>query len=158
MAQIIIRGNKKFIKRTKEALYLLKEKDYLSYKIIIKNINIIQQNNETYFDKYLNDSIAFISTTSLNSSIVWHASQILYEAYHSKLYNDALEEDRNPIEAYCGYEAEMYCLTKQIECLKQIQAPKYLLEYAISFYGKNWWDESIKTKKYQTRRSILCFL
>lgn len=142
MGQIIIRGNKKFIKGTKEALYLLKEKDYLSYKIIIKNINVIQQNNETYFDKYINNSIAFINTTSLNSGIIWHASQILHEAYHSKLYNDALEDGKNPIEVYRGYEAEMYCLTKQIECLKQIQAPKLILEYACSFYGKNWWDKS----------------
>lgn len=144
MGQILIKGNKKFIRRTKEALNLLKEKDSLSYKVIIKNIESIYQGNKTYFDPFLNNKTAFVT---LSSDITWHASQILHEAYHSKLYNNAILENRNPIYAYSGYEAEMYCLTKQIECLRQIQSPKYLLEYAISFYGKNWWDKPIKKCK-----------
>jgi hypothetical protein len=141
MGQILIKGNREFIIRTNEALNLLKERDYLSYKVIIKNIEVIHQSNKTYFDPFLNNKTAFIT---LSSDITWHASQILHEAYHSKLYNNAISENRNPIQAYSGYIAEMYCLTQQIECLKQIQSPKYLLEYAISFYDKNWWDKPIK--------------
>ena len=155
MGKIIIKGNKKFIETTKEALNLLKEKDYLSYKVIIKNIEVIHQSEKTNFNPFLNKQVAFISTKSSKVDITWYASQILHESYHGKLYNDAIEEEKNPIEAYQGYEAEMYCLTKQIECLKKLEAPNYLIEYAISFYGQNWWDRPLNKQIHNNKRILL---
>ena len=51
------------------------------------------------------------------------------------------------MKACSGYSAEMYCLTKQIECMKLIGACEEDLDWAISCYDKRWWEE-YKTQTY----------
>ena len=42
MGQIRIRGSKEFIEITKEALNLIKEKDPIDFKVLVKNIKLIE--------------------------------------------------------------------------------------------------------------------
>ena len=46
------------------------------------------------------------------------------------------------MKACTGYSAEMYCLTKQIECMKKIGAREDDIIYAIEHYDKKWWKDS----------------
>lgn len=146
MGQIRLIGSKKFINRTREALLLLKEKDYMSYKVVIKYLGAIVENKIdiglSYFDPFKEVPTTFMTTRSCMYDLKWYAAALVHEAYHGKLFNDALEEGRNPSREYCGYSAEMYCLTKQVMCLKKIEAREEDILYAIEHYDKQWWKDT----------------
>ena len=48
MGQIKLRGSKEFIKITKEALSLIKEKDPMNFKILVQNIKLIEEHRENW--------------------------------------------------------------------------------------------------------------
>ena len=92
-----------------------------------------------------------MTTVACMYGIKWYAGVLVHEAYHSKLFNDAIMDDKNPFEEYSGYSAEMFCLTKQIECLKRIDANKDDILYAIEYYDKKWWKDSEDVKKFKLK-------
>lgn len=141
MGKILIRGNKEFIRRTKIALYLLKEKDNIEYKNVINYIGKIEMLDYAGgMDVFKEIPTAYMGKSHNEESIYWHASCIVHEAHHSKLYFTALEEGRDGIKEYAGHIAEMYCLTKQIETLKKIGAPREIIEYATTLYDSKWYE------------------
>lgn len=147
--QIIIKGNKKFRKRTKKALNLLKQKDYFSYKTVIQNIRQIYQfdiSPHTYLDLYQEKIAAFVNNAISKGDLKVYASALLHEACHAKLYKDASLEGENPEEECSGYSAEMYCLTRQIECMKKLNAHDLYIRHFIDYYDINWWEESNEVK------------
>lgn len=145
MGKIRLSGSKEFIDRTREALNLLREKDFMSYKVVIKYLGAIVENKIdigfSYFDPFKEIPTAFMTKVSCMHDIKWYAGVLLHEAYHSKLFNDAIMDEKNPFEEYRGYSAEMFCLTKQIECLKRIDANKDDILLAIEHYDKKWWKD-----------------
>ena len=148
--QIIIVGNRKFINRIKSALLLLREKDYLSYKVVIQNIRKIvyfPQYHHTYYDAFQEVPTCFINFDDFNYSVENIACALLHEACHNKLYVDAIYENREPHEAASGYSAEMYCLTRQIECLKRISDDKKLLDIYLKYFDYDWWSNPNKLSR-----------
>ena len=145
MGQRKIRGTKEFIKTTKEALNLIKEKDPMSFKIVVKNIKRIEEHREnchSYFIVVEGVPTAKINKKTYTHNIEWYACGLVHEAYHSKQYREALLDGKDPMKACTGYSAEMYCLTKQIECMKRIGASQEDLDWAINCYDQKWWEES----------------
>ena len=144
-SEIKIVGNKDFRDKVKSALNLLKEKDYLSYKTVIQNIRRIiyfPNSPHTYFDRFQEVPTCFINFDDFDLSIYNIACALLHEACHNKLYRDAeINGDKPEVDCH-GYSAEMYCLTRQIECLKNIGAPVDLIQSYIEYYDINGWDES----------------
>ena len=89
---------------------------------------------------------AFVNEAVSKGDLKVYAAALLHEACHAKLYKDALIEGKNPEEAYSGYSAEMYCLTRQIECMKKLNAHDLYIRYFIEYYDINWWEESNEVK------------
>ena len=147
--EIKIIGSKMFVEKVNSAIELLKIKDYNSYKVVIQNIRRIVQFDDsffTYFDRFQDVPTIFISNSDLNAPVYDLSSGLLHEACHSKLYKDAKENKKNPEVECHGYSAEMYCLTRQIECLKKLGAPKDVIQHYISYYDYKWWDSSNEIK------------
>ena len=151
MGQIRLIGSREFIDRTKNALTLLKEKDFMSYKVVIRNLGAIVDNKDdmSYFTPFKEVPVFFVNERAYRYSVTWYASAILHDAYHGELFKNAVSDGIDPISEYSGYVAEMYCLTKQIECMKRIGAPRHEILHAINCYGKEWWvhDKSEVSKK-----------
>jgi hypothetical protein len=150
MGQIRLRGSKEFIEITKEALNLIKEKDPMDFKVLVKNIKLIEEHRENWYSYFCFEKgipIARINKKTYTHNLEWYACGLVHEAYHSKQYHDALLDGEDPMKACSGYSAEMYCLTKQIECMKLIGASEEDLAWAISCYDKRWWEE-YKTQTY----------
>lgn len=146
MGKIRLIGSRNFIDRTKECLLLLREKDFMSYKVVIQNLGAIVENKVdiglSYFDPFKEVPTAFMTKVCCEYDLKWYAAALVHEAYHGKLFSDAMRDGKNPSREYCGYSAEMYCLTKQIECLKKIGARENDILYAIEHYDKKWWKDS----------------
>ena len=140
---IKIVGDKGFICKVKEALLLLKERDYLSYKTVIQNISKViyfPSHESTFFDRFQEVPTCCMNSVEHDESVENMCGALLHEACHSKLYKDALYDNVNPDEACSGYSAEMYCLTREIECMKNVGASDELIQKYISFYDKRWWE------------------
>ncbi len=83
---------------------------------------------------------ALIGTPTSNLNIFWYASTIVHEATHSFIFFRARQQGRNGVEEYKGHDAEMFCLTRQIQVLKNIQAPDYLIKHAEGLYNSTWYE------------------
>lgn len=147
--EIIIIGNKQFIENVKKALELLKTKDYMSYKTVIQNIRKViefKESPHTYFDRFQDLPTCFLNEYDSCVYIENLAAALLHEACHNKLYREALDFNKNPDEYSSGYSAEMYCLTREIECLKKLDAPEAIKQHYIGYYDIKWWEEDNQTK------------
>ena len=149
MGQIKLRGSKEFIKITKEALSLIKEKDPMDFKVLVKNIKLIEEHRENWYSYFCFEKgipIARINKKTYTHNLEWYACGLVHEAYHSKQYHDALLDGEDPMKACTGYSAEMYCLTRQIECMKKLNAHDLYIRHFIDYYDINWWEESNEVK------------
>ena len=148
---IRIIGDKEFIKKVKSALLLLRERDYLSYKTVIQNIRRViyfPLRSSTFFDRFQDKPTCVMNSVEHDGSIENMCGALLHEACHNKLYKDALVNGKNPSEECYGYSAEMYCLTREIECMKNVGAQEYEIQKYIEFYDIKWWiDESVLQKE-----------
>jgi hypothetical protein len=104
-------------------------------------------------DVFASKPTFLVANETSSSGVFWYASTIVHDAMHSFLFfrarqkaSDELEAYINGIEAYSGHDAEMFCLTKQIETLKKIQAPEYLIKYAESCYNSDWYEIPISKR------------
>lgn len=146
--EVKIIGDSAFCQKTQSALQLLKVKDRDAWNIVIKYIGVIKQHTFSGMDVFACSPTFLVGSATSNSDIFWYASCILHDATHSLLYFDAEKNGQDGIAAYQGHDAEMYCLTKQIETLKKLEAPKSLIEYAESLYNHNWYDLPISKRKW----------
>ena len=155
MGQIKLKGTKEFIESTKEALKLLKERDPMNFKIVVQNIKQIQEHRENWYSYFCvleGLPTARINKKTYTHNIEWYACGLVHEAYHSRQYHEALLDGENPMKACTGYSAEMYSLTKQIECMKRIGACEEDIDWAISCYDKKWWEAYTSEVKIRTRK------
>ena len=148
MDEIKIIGDSDFIKNTQKALKLIKERDPNSYRIINNYIDIIKQNNYSGMDVFADSPTFLVGESTSNSNSFWYASCILHDATHSFLFFTADERGEDGALTYQGHDAEIYCLTKQIELLKAIDAPQHLIDYANSLYNNNWYDVPTSKRKW----------
>lgn len=148
---IRIIGDEKFCSKVKNALLLMRERDYLSYKTVIQNIRRViyfPLRKSTFFDRFQDMPTCSMNSVEYDESIENMCGALLHEACHNKLYKDALIDGKNPDVECSGYNAEMYCLTREIECMKNVGADEELIQKYISFYGTEWWKEdNLKLKR-----------
>ncbi len=146
MDEIRIIGDSDFIKKTQKALNLIKERDPNTYRFINNNIGIIKQNEYSGMDVFANPPTFLVGKATSNSNTFWYASCILHDATHSFLFFTAKEKGEDAFAAYQGHDAEMHCLTAQIELLKRINAPSYLIKYAESIYDNKWYEVPVSKR------------
>ena len=142
--EIKIIGNKSFVEMVKKALNLLKEKDYMSYRVVIQNLGKIvyfPNSSNTYFDRFQDVPSCFINNSDFNSSIYNICGALVHEACHNKIYRENIFNAENHESGCSGYSAEMYCLTRQVECLKKIGAHEKLIQRYIYYYDVEWWKD-----------------
>lgn len=142
--EISIVGNNEFNKKIRNAIECLRINDNVSYEIVISNIKRIVQfssSSITYYDRFQDVPTVFMNDYELSISLIELCSDLVHEACHINLYKEA-DGKENPETTYHGYDAEMYCLERQIECLKTLGAPNDMIEAYNSFYGTKWWDKT----------------
>lgn len=145
---ISIIGSDEFSKKIRNAIEYLRTNDSDSYEIVIYNIKRIVQfsgSSITYYDRFQDVPTVFMNDDELSISLVELSSGLVHEAYHSKLYKE-VNGKGNPETMFHGYDAEMYCLERQIECLKTLGAPDEMIEQYNSLYDTKWRDEPNEIK------------
>ena len=110
--------------------------------MVVKYIGIIQQGAISGMEAYDNPPTFVVGDDSSQASVTWYASDIVHDAYHSKLYNDYLNVYGTPVPVgiWTGENAEMACLNLQISFLEEVGAPDSEIAYAKSLIGTDWWD------------------
>ncbi len=148
MDEIRIIGDSDFIKKTQKALNLIKERNPNTYRFINNYIGIIKQNKYSGMDVFANPPTFLVGKSTSDSDTFWYASCILHDATHSFLFFSAEKRGEDGSIEYQGHDAEMACLTKQIDLLKAIKAPQYLIDYASSLYDTNWYDIPVSKRNW----------
>ena len=148
MDGIKIIGDKKFILNTEKALQLIKNGHIESFLFIKKYVGVIKQSDFSGIDVFSEQPTFLVGNKTSDSNSYWYASCILHDAEHSFLYFSLKEKGEDDLRGYQGYDAEMYCLEKQIELLKKINAPSYLIEYANTLKESNWYDIPVSRRKW----------
>lgn len=142
--EIKIVGDAGFTQNTERALDIIRGSKS-GYELVMNYIGVIKQvpQGSGMWAEEIPPTFQVGDVTS-NDSETWYASSIVHDAYHSKLYHDYLQEhDTVPDDIWTGENAEMQCLTVQINFLKEIGAPQYEIDYAESMYGENWWSGEV---------------
>ena len=145
---IKIIGDPTFCQNTEKALELLKTRDIEAFNEVNACIGSIKQNKISGIDVLRKPPRFLVSNELSNSDTHWYASCILHDAMHSFLYFDALKKGQNGLEVFQGHDAEMFCLDKQIETLKNIGASKELLKYAESLHDSKWYEVPVSKRNW----------
>ena len=128
IAGIEIRGRSEFVRRTEEALELLRNLPH--FPEIQRHIAIIKQGRRSGMWAQAKRPTFAVGRRTWSHSALWYAGAIAHDAYHSKLYHDAKRETANPPpDCWTGPEAERKCLAFQIEALKALGADDATVAY-----------------------------
>lgn len=145
---ISITGSDEFIKKIRKAIEYLRTNDSDNYELVISNIKRIVQfssSSITYYDRFQDVPTVFMNDDELSISLIELSSGLVHEACHNKLYKE-VNGKGNPETMCHGYDAEMYCLERQIECLKTLGAPNEMIEIYKGFYDTKWWEDPNEIK------------
>jgi hypothetical protein len=143
---ILIIGNDDFIKRTIDALNLLKDRDNVNYRRVTKYVNKIIQSKRS--------GIAIMSKvfkvgdkTSLKSSLEWYASCIVHDAFHSMLSHRFKVPHRyiarwalSPCTKLAKRHEEI-CIRAQTRSLKKIGGSNHEISHLSTVVGSEYWKE-----------------
>jgi hypothetical protein len=142
--EITIKGDAGFVRNTQKALDIIHAGSQSGYELVKRYIAVIEQSSFTGMRAFDNPPTFQVGSATYNSSATWYASTIIHDAYHSKLYHEALERHGYVAnDMWTGYDAEMLCLSVQIDFLKEIGAPQREIDHAISQRYANWWDGTV---------------
>ena len=142
--EITITGDAAFTQNTQKALSVIKKGSESGYALVTGYVAIIEQNEFSGMRAYDELPTFQVGKATYNASTTWYAGAIVHDAYHSKLFHDALEKyGYVTYEMWMGENAEKWCLSVQIDFLIEIGAPQYEIDHAISLWDKNWWDDSV---------------
>ena len=126
---IKIIGTDDFIKKTEEALTLLKEKSPDHYTIVTNYLSVIQFSEKTGVTA--SSKISKIGFKIFKLPLQWYAAGLAHESYHSKLYHDYRQKFGLPVpnDVYSGRKAEDACLDVQKDCAKNLGAHISYIKY-----------------------------
>ncbi|MHC4564804.1 MAG: hypothetical protein ACYTE3_03510 [Planctomycetota bacterium] len=122
--KIQIKGPEGFPEATVKALNLLRQKDPENYQMIkdyLGRIECVKKGSGVFMWERPPRFVVGEKSVEVPTRI--YASSIVHEAYHSKLYNDALRNGRDKAEALgvsTGRKAELACAEMQGESLAKI--------------------------------------
>jgi hypothetical protein len=133
--KIEIKGPEGFLEATVSALNLLRRKDLENYRMVqnyLGKIECVKRGSGVYM--WERPPRFIVGEKSVEEPTRIYASSIVHEAYHSKLYNDALHNGRSKAEASevsTGRQAELACSKVQGESLAKISGflPFRLLDW-----------------------------
>lgn len=120
---IEIKGPEGFLEATLNALNLLRRKDPENYRMVrdyVGKIECVKRGSGVYMWERPPRFVVGEKTVEVPTRI--YASSIVHDAYHSKLYNDALHNGRSKAEALevsTGRKAELVCVKVQGESLSK---------------------------------------
>lgn len=129
---IKIQGSSGFVSHTKEALKMLRKTR--CFKEIKPYIGVIKEAQKSSMQVY--DKTYEVAGPTWQHSVVWYASTIAHDGYHSKMYHEAKTESKEhepSIDSWSGTKAEKKCLEFQLRALKELGADKHLIAYV-----KDW--------------------
>jgi len=133
-------GDTNFTAKTQKAMDLIVGSQY-GYELVTSYIAVIEQSTYSGMRAYDDPPTYQVGEATYNASTTWYASTIIHDACHSKLYFDSLEEyGYVDNDMWTGNIPEMMCMSAQIDFLKEIGAPRYEVDYAISIIDTNYWD------------------
>jgi hypothetical protein len=128
IAGIEVRGRSAFMRRSEEALALLRNLPL--FADIQRHIAVIKQGRRSGMWAQKKRPTFVVGRRTWSHSALWYAGAIAHDAYHSKLYHDARSETaRPPADCWTGPDAERRCLGYQIEALKALGADDATVAY-----------------------------
>lgn len=117
---IVIEGGDEFISRTTEALTLLAGS--MSFGDVKKYMGRIKESERSGMRAYDKPPTYEVAEATSKSNVVWYASTIAHDTYHSKLYHSAgLLDGKAPDEAWMGATAEAACNEFQKKVLQELR-------------------------------------
>ena len=122
---IHVRGDEAFIKRTEEALCLIKDKAPKSYSMLTNYHFIIQRGRLSGITPRSTPPVFRVDNKTFGASLDWYASCIIHDSYHLKLYKDYRKRyGKNvPVTVFAGREPENMCLSAQQDFYREINMP-----------------------------------
>jgi hypothetical protein len=127
---IEIHGSHEFIERTQESLDLLCPLPEFAF--IRDHLRVIRQARRSGMKAWLAKPTFAVGNATWKHSALWYAGAIAHDAYHAKLYCDAVRaptDARPAAECWTGAAAERQCLEFQIEVLRRLGADDDTLRY-----------------------------
>ena len=143
---IIIIGDDEFIKNTKAALSHI-EKDAPSfYELVTNYISIIRRGEASGMRAFDPLPTFQVGLKTSRTPLQWYASDIVHDAYHSKLYNDYVKTSGRPVpsDIWTGREAENACLSVQEDFLKAVHATKNKIEHVRRGRNRDYFSKKVK--------------
>lgn len=139
---IDIEGNDRFVRITREALNFIAEKSPEHYRMVTTYMKKIKHTNRNSGMLVKENPPTFIvNDVDLEAPLCWYASDIVHDAWHSKLYHDYLAgHSYVPDSVYMGYEAEMKCLQVQKEFLIVADVDQRYLDWIDKTPETRWWE------------------
>jgi len=117
---IAIIGSPEFISKTKAALKILEQTP--EFCIIQSSLGAIESTKHSGVNVCQVPPTYMVGDVTSRSSLLWHASTIAHDAYHSFLYHYEKERlgGKEPVlESWTGKEAEKSCLVFQLGVLQK---------------------------------------
>jgi hypothetical protein len=127
---IEVRGSFEFRARTEEALALLSATAALA--LVRAHVKLIRQGARSGMRAWANKPTFVVGRATWQHSPLWYAGAIAHDAYHAKLYAEALAAGGGaepPATSWTGVDPENQCLAFQYTVLKLLHGDENTLRY-----------------------------
>ncbi|MEL6110262.1 MAG: hypothetical protein AAFU85_30000 [Planctomycetota bacterium] len=135
-----IEGNQRFVEQVGSAMKLMKDKTPRVYDLIQKNVAIVKQGKRSGMWAFRDPPTFEMADPTAFYSITWCAGSIAHDAFHSKLYRDYLDAKGRPVPnaVWTGREAELKCLSFQLDVLEKVGASRREIEHCRAQNGEHF--------------------
>jgi hypothetical protein len=133
-------GSDRFVKQVESALRLIKTRSPETHRLVQHNVAIISQCKRSGMWAYKNPPVYEMADATTFYSVTWCAATIAHDALHSKLYHDYLAAHGKPVpsDVWTGREAEIKCISFQLEVLRKIEASQHEVDYCAKLNGEHY--------------------
>ncbi len=142
---IQVRGDDSFVATARGALDLIERSCPDYYQVVVGHVAVIEcaddgatRHHEEPPRIALESSIGYGRDLPPRSKLLWYASAIVHEAWHSKLFREhrlANPDAPWPVDERSVLEREDNCLEVQLDALLRMGAPQWMLDYVRSRIG-----------------------
>jgi len=161
-------GNEYCQDRINLALDILKEKIPDLYVKVVEDIGIVDcVDKGSGMYAWENPPRIALGEVTVDADMDWVVSVLGHEWKHYNLWKTARDASENgyvPPEAWTGPEAEAKCMAAQMEILKEIDAPKHIINHLQNIidteyaywnipFEERWWRKKKRNKKVETENT-----
>jgi hypothetical protein len=126
----VIYGSPAFINKINETLDLLSLKSPSSWEIVAANLAAIREYDRSGAD--VTNRVFNVGPATASSDNYWLASTIVHDSYHVQQFLEG--------RVYSGEAAEAEACQKQLQALKDMNAPDYLIEHLKASMATRYWE------------------